>query len=160
MNCKYKPPYDAALGKYGDNSTPFAYYDIDTEDNLYTARSQAIDWYVHLEHHLLKALDWTRRDIKGAEDLSITQNKNIVTTRIDEAEEALKSHVTDAKVEIKNHTTNKATEVKTHVTSETNSAVSNINSSIENAKSNINSHTSSEVSSLWNQIKSWFRNQN
>lgn len=163
MKCDIKHPYNVVDSDVVDTSTPFAYYDYDTDNQIYTARSQAIDWYVHLENHIMHAIDCARKDIKGAENLSITQNKNIVTNRIDvaetnltnrideaetnltrevnEAESNVKSHVTTKSTEVKNHVTTKTDEVKTHVTNEKNSLYNSISGWVTNILNRIQDHT-------------------
>lgn len=114
---------------------------------LHTVRHQKIDLGFHIENHILDVIERARKNIKGKEDMSNTQDNLIVMDRLDVLENNLKEHITNAKNEIKTHTTKEVTdaksEIKTHTTKEVGDAVTTINS-----------HTTSQRTTLWNNISS------
>lgn len=127
-------PYTLNSYNFDEGNTPF-----------HTMKHQHMDVEFHIESHLLDTLENIRKNVKGKEDMSITQDNLIVMDRIDVLETNLKTHVTNAKNEIKNHTT-----------TEVNTAENNIVTNITNAKDSINNHVTSESNSLWNKINNAF----
>lgn len=144
-------PY--VLNSYGfdEGSTPF-----------HTVKHQHMDIEFHIESHILDTLENIRKNVKGKEDMSVTQNNSIVMDRLDVLEKNLKTHVTEAKNEIKTHTTNEInsaeTNIKNHVTTSSNNVVSSVNTTVNNARDNIKSHVTSENNSLWSKISNSISN--
>lgn len=114
---------------------------------LHTTRHQKIDLGFHIENHILDVIENVRKNIKGKQDMSNTQDNMIVMDRLDVLEQNLKEHVTNAKNEIKTHTSTEInsakSDIKTHTTNE-----------VDNAVSTINSHTTAQRTTLWNSISS------
>lgn len=152
------------LNSYGfdEGYTPF-----------HSGKHQHMDIEFHIESHILDTLESIRKNVKGGEDMSVTQNNAIVMDRLDVLEKNLKTHVTEAKNEIKTHTTNEInsaeTNIKNHVTTTSNNVVSNVNTTVNNARDNINttvnnardnvkSHVTSENNSLWSKISNALSN--
>ena len=124
---------------------------------LHTVRHQKIDLGFHIENHILDVIEKVRRNIKGKQDMSNTQDNLIVMDRLDVLEHNLKEHVTNAKNEIKTHTTKEVTdakvEIKTHTTTEVDNATNEIKNHTTDIKNDIKSHATKEVSDAKTEIK-------
>lgn len=79
-NEKYKP----------DSNSPFSSYAIeDDSPSFYSLKRQYKDFHTDVEHNILDAIEVARMDIKGAKNMSITQDNTITNDHITEVENRL-----------------------------------------------------------------------